>query len=306
MKKALILLSSLVLVCSCSTYYTQIATIASNDVKLHDNGDFSYSNSLVTISYDFWSSCGTMCFTVTNASDNDIVLDLTKSNFIDNGYANDYYQGRTFIYSKNVSQSAQVSRQVGVAGAIVGSLSTQYANATSSSSSLTVASNSQVGAAASKGISSGFSVEYREMEYVRIPAHTSKTFGEFNLTDGAYRECGLARNPTSRETAVKEYNANNSPKVFSNLLTFIIDSEELVVNNEFYVSEFRNLNDKDVYETVYVEDCNGNRINNTPVKWNKFASANKFYISYYVSSNESDRINKSSNSKNNKRFNDIY
>ncbi len=279
------------LICSCSTpYFTQVATIASNDVALQNNGNYSYSNSLITISYDFWSQYGTMCFTVTNNSDKDIIFDLTKSHFINNGYANDYYQGRTFIKSNSVSQSVQVSELFGVTKAISGSLSTQYANATSSSSSLAAASNNQIGAAASTGVVNSSSVEYKEKEYIRIPAHTSKTFGEYNLATSAYRECGLIRNPKENENAVKEYNAFNSPRVFSNLLTFIVDDEEYVVENEFYVSEFRNLNEKDIYETVYVEDCNGKKLY-SPIKLNKVASANKYYITYYVNSEqESDRI----------------
>lgn len=74
--------------------YQQITTLSSDDVTMED-GDFIASTHDCTVEYDFWSECGNFVFFVTNNSDRDIFIDMTKSFFIRNGIAYDYYPGET-------------------------------------------------------------------------------------------------------------------------------------------------------------------------------------------------------------------
>ena len=50
----------------------------------------------------------------------------------------------------------------------------------------------------------GHSVTYKEKPVVCIPAHSSKTFEEFNVATSAFRDCGFIRDPYKGETAVRE------------------------------------------------------------------------------------------------------
>ena len=51
----------------------------------------------------------------------------------------------------------------------------------------------------------GYSVEYAEKDVVCIPAHSYKTFTEFSIATSVFRECGFVRDPSKKETAVREY-----------------------------------------------------------------------------------------------------
>ena len=126
-------------------------------------------------------------------------------------------------------------------------------------------------------------VEYAEQPIICIPAHASKTIKEFKVTSSAYRECGFARDPSKKETAVKMYTDLTSPRIIENRLVFQIGEVKLPVVNVFYVSEYRNIANENAIEYQKVNDCNGAV---RYVRVNKFSAHNKFFITYDMWSDE--------------------
>ena len=70
---------------------TQAFKTQSLYVKLNDNNKYRYEDSLVIIDYDFWSSGGVVNFSIYNKSDAPIYINWKNSNFIFNGYNNEYW-----------------------------------------------------------------------------------------------------------------------------------------------------------------------------------------------------------------------
>lgn len=283
MKKLLAIALTAAAAASCATSYQQITTLMSDNVKLDDGGHYRYENPDLVISYDFWSEYGHVDFLVANNSDKDIYLDLEKSHFVNNGYAFDYYRGTTTI----VSSGSTVSEAASSAAAVSGILPEKY-NKFGDATNYAVAA----GASSSVSFQKNVSVEYPEQKTVCIPAHSFKVFGQFVSVSKAYRECGLPRNPTKKETeqnvAVREFTSANTPLTIENRLVFIIDEKEVPVNNVFFAVSFRNISlDDALLKDQKSENCDG-----TTDRYDvhKFASSNRFYIKYSdVSDLSSDR-----------------
>ena len=123
----------------------------------------------------------------------------------------------------------------------------------------------------------GHSVTYKEKPVVCIPAHSSKTFEEFNVATSAFRDCGFIRDPYKGETAVREFTNYSSPRVIENRLMFEMGDIMIPVTNTFYVSRFQNISYYDATEYTKIENCDGTK---TRVLVNKMAAKNKFYITY--------------------------
>lgn len=271
---------------SCSSRFYQIATVSSNDLALKDDCYVSKYDDF-TVTYDFWSESGRFSFVVTNNSDDDIMLDFGRSYFVNNGYAYDYYQGRTFVSERrNVASynSTSVRQTVSSGASLVSYDSGSY----SSSSSVGVAMGNNV----TLVDDSGYSVEYKEAKVVCIPAHSSKIFRGFAIMPDPYRECGLPRFPVGKEVSVKEFSEYDTPCFFENRLVFVVDGESVPVNHTFFVSRVQNYDERSVFKAVYPVMCNGKRSAN-PVMVPQVSSSDKFFIRYaedYNGVNDSDRL----------------
>ena len=233
--------------------FQQITTLNSEQVTLKDNGDYVAETPLFTIEYDFWSTNGNVCFTITNNSNVPLYLNLAESFFVNNGYAYDYYKARTYVYSHKSTVGYGTTGSTSIAGSFN-------------------------------------SVEYAEKDVVCIPAHSSKSFEEFIVSSDLHRECGFARNPSKKETMVKEYNADNSPRVIENRLTLILDKEVIPVNHVFYVSQIQNIAVEHATKNVERTDCSGVRLY-PDLQINILGGANKYYINY-TDSYSTDRGNR--------------
>lgn len=264
MKHLIVILTAVsLLLSSCSqALFQQIATLSSDNVFLKPDGSFAYEDAVVTISYDFWSETGKFTFIVTNNTDDNIYLNLGESYYINNGYAYDYYQARTYVYAGGSTASSLASVPV-------------------------------MGFAVASAVAPDKSVEYAEQPIVCIPAHSSKAFEEFNVSTSAFRECGFVRNPSRKEISVREYSISDSPRVIENRLVFQLGDIYLPVVNVFYVSEYQNISYDNATKYVNVADCDGTM---RSVKVHTMSADNRFYITYdsndvmSVSGNSDDRL----------------
>ena len=93
MKKLPLLLCTIAL-CSCaSSTYMQVVDVKSSLPTVNDN--YVYTDEACRITYALWSKGGDPGFYVENLTDEILYLDLTKTFFIENGTAYDYFQNRT-------------------------------------------------------------------------------------------------------------------------------------------------------------------------------------------------------------------
>lgn len=274
MKNHFILLAAtLGLFTACTpTVYEQIATLSSDNVQLDENGTFAYTNTLMTIEYNFWSETGLCDFTITNHSDEDLYLDLTKSYFIKNGFANDYYQARTYVYSDRSMASSKTTTAI---ASSFGKENTTFNHFGSSKlkTGSTTASSGMTSFASEKGKT----VEYSEKPVICIPAHSKKAINEFNITSALYRECGFVRDPSKDEKSIKTFTSSTSPVLIENRLVFKVGDKEIPVNSNFFVSQYQNIAYKDATQKVEVEKCSGRK---TKIRVHNLSAKNKFYITY--------------------------
>ena len=287
------------IVSACSPQiFQQITTLNSEQVTLKDNGDYVAETPLFTIEYDFWSTNGNVCFTITNNSNVPLYLNLAESFFVNNGYAYDYYKARTYVYSHKSTVGYGTTGSTSIAGSVMAGQSASVTGQgllypiASASASVGASLSKTYGASSSVSMASqnGYSVEYAEKDVVCIPAHSSKSFEEFIVSSDLHRECGFARNPSKKETMVKEYNADNSPRVIENRLTLILDKEVIPVNHVFYVSQIQNIAVEHATKNVERTDCSGVRLY-PDLQINILGGANKYYINY-TDSYSTDRGNR--------------
>lgn len=283
MKRLFLLLTATSwLFAACSPlFYQQIATLSSENVELKSDGTFAYEDAMVTIEYDFWSEEGKFSFLVTNNTDDNLYLNLGESYFVNNGYAHDYYQARTYVYTSRTATASSTSASAAVSGSASVGANKNFASVYGGIVNVGAALSASKGYGASKTYAraseSGVSVEFAEQALVCIPAHSSKSFEEFSVASSVFRECGFVRDPSKKETSVREFTDLTSPRVFENRLVFQLGDITLPITNVFYVSEYQNIAYDNATEYVKVENCDGTK---RDVKVHTMSANNKFYITY--------------------------
>ena len=303
MKKVLILLSTVLALSSCATSFQQIASISSPQMKLGDNGKFSYTEDDIVIDYNFWAQNGQVSFVITNNMDSDVYVDLSRSFLVVNGYTFDYFQNRT--WTSNASSTYVVSSAYGAsntfaqASTIAGAVASSYGNSSVALGGSDTYGSSRTSAFSRRSTSSSTvnrGVEIAEKEGLWVPAHSSRYFCEFSLMDVPYRQCGFARNPSKKEDASITFTQQNSPYTFDNIIMLVVNGKDRRLVNSFYVDKLTNIQEDQTYIEEDVRDCKDSKTGET-VRIYKFASANKFYINYYYSnqskSTSDDRVKKS-------------
>lgn len=269
---------------SCASFtYQQIATLQSEQVHM-EAGKFVDKNDLVTVEYDFWDVAGKVSFAVFNNTSEDVYIDLSKSYYIKNGYAYDYYQNRRISYMSSSSNSVSSSATASTSSSSSSSRSRHSLynyplSISSDGSSVGVFLGNQNSASVSISEQNEYGVEYIEQSIVCIPANSYKRFYEFNVFSSLYRECGFGRFPSKDELSIKEFKIEDSPIVIENRLVFIKDSVEIPVSHTFYISQFQNIELNDATIETYPKDCRGNK-SIEPVYYHKLGGPNRFYVVY--------------------------
>ncbi len=238
MKKIFLLIFLAASLSSCRSTYYQVCKVAS-DLPTSTNGAYAYTDPDCEVSYDFWSNGGSVDFVVTNNSDKILYVDLSKSFFVKNGVAYDYYLNRT-ISTASYSSSSKSS---GVAGTalgywnyfgkqVPGSVTAATANTESSQKSMSVA--------------------FEEKQIVAIPPFASKIFSEYMIMKGIFHDCDLEQYPSKKENASMYFDLSTTPVAFTNFICYRVgdDGQERYVENCFYVSEVSNKHEKAVIHKV--------------------------------------------------------
>jgi len=165
-----------------------------------------------------------------------------------NGIAYDYYLNRIRANSMNESVSSN---------------STYFGQRTNSYS---------------KALSSSNSISVVEKNTIVVPPGYSKRISEYFVNRRMIRECGLPRFPSEKSVKTLTYSEDNSPFVFSNVISYSKGKEEFTFENKFYVRSITNYPENQFVKEVYVEFC-GKKTDDKEKIFER-SDANMFYIKY--------------------------
>ena len=314
------LLSVALLLSSCAQtfHFVQVfeATSSSKNAPVYpQNGGLVYEDDKCILFYSLWAERGDASFAIHNKTDQIMYVDLSKSFFIRNGIANDYYKERAWSETKTNTLGVQTTSSSSVSG------SRSYSNGASATylgnfGNLPLGTNDPIltsanaqrtdsygllystAVANSYATSKSASVAVKEQKIIALPPHATKIVAEYAITDELLLNCDLERYPS--ETSSITYDENNSPLSFSNYVTFRIgeNEQDIVVKNDFYVSKITNYARPYTYKYVEREkrpcknltsDDSRNYKETYPVKvYDKiytFSTGNCFYLEYEKLSN---------------------
>ena len=242
MKKIGLLLCGALALSSCAKTFYQVFSITPENAVYTSNGSPVYLNDGLEFTYNFWGENGNVRFIIYNSNDYDVIVDLTKSSFIRNNIAVDYYQGRQYetriatgVYksSKN-GMFVSVNKQA-AAGTLINYLGKTYDVALSVGTS--VGANTEVGNTVKKEWQTA--VSYNEPDIVRVPAKSAKAFCTFNINS--------TRISSSRLKAYSyydpiEFSKSTTPLEFRNRLCIYKEGDEpSYYDMNFYIKEIGHL-----------------------------------------------------------------
>lgn len=251
----IIVISIITLCSSCSSmyHYVQVFNAESVDKSApirEYNGGLLYEDDNCSIYYSFWSEGGDASFEFYNKTNNVIYLDLRKTFFIQNGIANDYYKNRVWIDTKSQttssnetkkrSSSANISSSDLVSTSTTSSINKQFASSTYTNSHTISSATTKVS-----------TIEITEQPIIAIPPKSKKTISEYSsIYSQIYLACDLYRYPSNEEGLY--FSVETSPIVFENYITYNFgkDSNEIVVQNKFYISSITNYAEPTIIEYV--------------------------------------------------------
>lgn len=212
--KHLLLLASILLLSGCS-YFIQITTFESDNVKLQEDDRFLYNDDIVTIEYKINSEGPIFDFIITNNTDQDITIDLSKSYFICNKDVYDYAGKISTITTHHYNFAAQ-SYSHGHYQAITG----YNKSNTISGGNISGVSVSETQAIADKLI---------------IPPHCNRTLSSFPIDRPIYRNDEIDISIKKKTPVTGTLTKEDSPICLINSITINYNDKEHKIFNEMYV-----------------------------------------------------------------------
>jgi len=266
-RKLLYAISIVLLMTSCAkTSFYQVYNVKPIEESITNTDELFFEDENCKISYDLWKNGGNIGFNFHNKTDNNIYVKLNESNFILNGFAYDYFKNRTFTTSESKSASTSNTSTGSVALTGINIYNNIQTNQVKSSSSANISS------------SAGYAVSIKEDSLICIPSNTTKRVSEYSINNKLIRNCDLFKYPRRKKIKTKSYTAEKSPIVFSNRITYEINGNSKLVENDFFVSEITNYPESEFFESKYDEYCG--QKSSVKTKYYKFYDIDKFYIKY--------------------------
>lgn len=265
----LLIVSTLIIMISCApgTFYQVYKANPTGQIS-NNESSLSYEDEFCEISYNMWSDGGDIGFSFYNKTDKNIYLDLSKSFFVLNGTAFDYYKNRVFTES---SSSGTTTTKTATASKAISGFN---------SNDLLQINRIQLSNGVGVISSSGSSVSYSEERVICIPSKTSKRIAEYSVNHSLYRDCDLFKYPTKKQINTKSFTKSESPFVFSNRLSYTIENsdDKVKIENEFYISEITNYPKNEIIESKTDKFCEQELMSSS--EFFKLSAPNMFYIQY--------------------------
>lgn len=255
MKKIIIVLSVLFTLNSCISPQPYYQEFKVNSIEGRENSDgIFFEDANCQVKYDFWSDGGNAGFEIFNKTETDIVLDLTNSFFVKNGFAYPYYQNRIF----SSSSRSTVESTFGVSNFI-------YRTAISSQTKSEISSTS--------------GTEFIESTEVIIPKKTTVSIVEFSIEVERYKNCDLKKYPAADEIQPMQFNTSDSPIVFKNIIVYKTGANQNKIEQNFFISEIKNSPEKGFMIKETKDRC-GRKYSKSKLVFRN-ADANRFYLKYF-------------------------
>lgn len=256
--------------CAAPKAFYQVHTTQAEDGIKVENSIMIFENEDLVITYDFWGELGDASFSVFNKTEKNIFLDLGNSHFVINGFAETYFQNRSFSVSSTGmhSYSQQTTR-----GSI---LNTQNLYSSKSSGSINTNASKSV-------VSSSSGVTQYEQRIVCVPPQTSKFIKGFSITESLVRNCDLLRYPTKEKQIVTlNFTEADSPIKLQNIISYgfqeLDQSEFMQISNAFWVKEVTNYPSDKFFYFDFPEYCDEK--STASQKYFKYRSGLRYYIRY--------------------------
>ncbi len=288
MKKVL-LISLVALLSACSTTYYQVYTIQSSDTEKTKANKYVYEDDNCLVMYNFWRDGGSPGFTFYNNTDSIIYVDLSKSFFVRNGIAYDYFLNRSWSFDERHSsskssaetQSKSTSHSAGIELDIYGVLrGYNYPAKVGISYGVNNSKGSSTYNSSTLELQSGRGVSVNESPIIPIPPKAFKSIDEYIINRGVIDDCNeKALYPKTSFSYT--YLEKESPITFQNYITYKLSSGETkVVTNSFWVSGTTNCPEKEALVKLDKDGCGKALSNSIRVLKEGFAAPNKFYVVY--------------------------
>lgn len=216
-RKLLYAISTALLMTSCvTTSFYQVYNVKPNQETITKTDKLFFEDENCKISYNLWANGGNIGFDIYNKTDENIYVNLNESNFILNGFAYDYYKNRTFTTSESKSASASKTSTGSVDVTGINVYNNIQTNQVKSSSSANISS------------SVGYAVTIKEDSIICVPAKTTKRISEYSINNTLIRNCDLFKYPRGKTIKTKSYSIEQSPIIFSNIITYETDRKSVV------------------------------------------------------------------------------
>ncbi len=233
--------------CVSTNYYQILETkMLTNETNINN---LVFEDSTLRVTYNLWNENGHVSFSAYNKTSSNITIDLTKSFFILNGVANQYYQGRSYTYSSGIN--------------IANATSSGYYKGHTSLTNFT-----------SKATT------FDEQKELTIPTHSAVIISEFTILKERYADCNLNKTPT--KSASLNFTYSNSPFVIRNRLEYYSESDTQTVEHVFFVNKISNYPERLLYKDVDTSVC-GKKLD-FPRKVFFAGNSNLFFIPYNIES----------------------
>ena len=255
---------------SCASTYYQIYEVKSEGLQTKSDG-LVYEDDNCLLFYNLWNESGSLSFVFANKTDKDITIDLTRSFFIKNGVAYDYYQDQT--YTEGSSTGLTISKGL---TASYSKLMYEYFTW----NPVLVKGQAPVQNITNNTIMS--SISTKAPKVIIVPAKASKVIPSFNISDFIYKDCGNNKvNYPEKQSETINYTSNNSPLTFSNRITYKIDGQEnsIYLQNNFWICSLANYPEEEIFENITLENCDDPLVKTT-IEVNKKQAPNRFYNTY--------------------------
>ncbi len=250
---------------SCKSAFFQVYEVESDNLKQQVNS-LVFENEDCKLFYNLWSNNGKVTFTMLNKTDKDIFVNLSQSFFVKNGFAIDYFQGRTYT-SQVFVQNTYVSTTLSATGKASGLWGD---NVYDFSKDVLVKSNKAV-----KGIAQSVSTE--EKEIVCIPAKCYKVFSYYSVNPSRLIVCDNSKDYPRQSAAIAFYSKDTSPVSFKNRIAYGFNKSEVAekhVDNNFWITSVTNYSRKAATDKVKASSgCD----KGSKRKVFKIGGPNKFY-----------------------------
>lgn len=297
-----ILLLAALTLSSCGTYYEYIQVLNAKPMNNYKktsvkNGGIVYEDDNCAVFYKFWQEGGDAGFEFYNKTKNIIYVDLSKTFFIKNGVAYDYYTNQTVTDTKATSTTTSTSVGYGLTStrSYSASIAQYYDNYVPAAPQSPVLTNEQIRvtktanaiqmASANTSHLQSTSVAVTANPILAIPPHTSKFVKNYSIVSKEFVSCDLKYYPDGKDRI--SFTEENSPIKFANYITFKIGSEGKykVVENKFYVSDISNYIKQDVTEYIQRDKTCENLL--TPKQIKKQHQMVEVYDAFIIVGNES-------------------